>query len=83
MYCEQPYGLVENVIVTAAARSTGIGRVLMAAIDAVAVDRDCSKLMLLSNSKRLQAHEFFSKRGFDGSVKRGFVKYRRSLSPAP
>jgi N-acetylglutamate synthase-like GNAT family acetyltransferase len=69
MYREQPYGLVENVIVTASARSTGIGRALMAAIDAVAVDRDCSKLMPLSNSKRLKAHDFFSKCGFDGAVR--------------
>ena len=80
MYREQPYGLVENVIVTAAARSTGIGRALMEAINAAALEHDCSKLMLLSNSKRLKAHDFFSKCGFDGTSKRGFVKYRKVLN---
>ncbi len=83
MYREQPFGLVENVIVTAAARLKGVGRALMESINAAALERDCSKLMLLSNSKRLAAHDFFLKCGFDGINKRGFVKYRGAFMATP
>ena len=83
MYQEQPFGLIENVIVTAAARLKGVGRTLMEAINAVALERDCSKLMLLSHAQRLAAHDFFSKCGFDGTSKRGFVKYRRAFKTDP
>ena len=81
MYRAQPFGMVENVIVTAAARLMGVGRMLMEAINTVAAERDYSKLMLLSNAQRLAAHDFFTKCGFDGTSKKGFVKYRKTFQP--
>lgn len=43
---------------------------------------DCSKIMLLSSSDRIQAHMFFEHVGFIGSSKRGFVKYRSQFNIA-
>jgi GNAT superfamily N-acetyltransferase len=75
MYGFQPFGVVENVIVSPAARGAGVGAVLMDAIERAARDARCTKLMLLSSQSRSDAHQFFLRIGFDGERKRGFVKY--------
>jgi N-acetylglutamate synthase-like GNAT family acetyltransferase len=81
MFRHQPFGLLENIIVGAGTRTRGIGRALMAAIDAAAIDRDCSKLMLLSSAARPDAHRFFERCGYNSSAKKGFVRYRRLFMP--
>lgn len=75
MYGSQPYGVVENVIVRASRRSLGGGRGLLAEVERLARAAGCTKLMLLSTSTRSGAHAFFTRLGFDGERKRGFVKY--------
>jgi N-acetylglutamate synthase-like GNAT family acetyltransferase len=75
MYGFQPYGVVENVIVMPAARGQGLGAALMTSLEQRARAARCTKLMLLSTSSRLDAHAFFVRAGFDGELKRGFVKY--------
>ena len=75
MYGSQPYGLIENVVVQPGFRGTGIGGALFAELEAVARARGCTKLMLLSAATRADAHRFFTRCGFDGAKKRGFVKY--------
>jgi N-acetylglutamate synthase-like GNAT family acetyltransferase len=79
MYCRQPFAVLENVVVTATRRSSGIGTALLNAVEAAAVRADCSKLMLLSSAMRTDAHRFFASRGFDSQRKIGFVKYRGSF----
>lgn len=75
MYGFVPYGVIENVIVEEAVRGTGIGRALLGAVEEQARAARCTKLMLLSAVSRVAAHRFFSRLGFDGERKRGFVKY--------
>lgn len=75
MYGDQPFGTLENVVVAASARGRGVGGALMAAVERAARDARCTKLMLLSSSARGEAHAFFSRLGYDGERKRGFVKY--------
>jgi GNAT superfamily N-acetyltransferase len=75
MYGDQPFGVVENVMVLAAARRLGAGRALMDDIERVARAARCTKLMLLSSLSRTDAHAFFTRLGYDGARKRGFVKY--------
>lgn len=79
MFGFQPFAVVENVIVDEAQRGTGVGRQLIRAIEQRCIDKDCSKIMLLSSAHRTQAHAFFERAGFKGDSKRGFVKYRRDL----
>ncbi|WP_200916529.1 GNAT family N-acetyltransferase [Jeongeupia sp. HS-3] len=83
MFKSQPFAVVENVVVTAASRSVGVGRLLFAHIEAFCLAADCSKIMLLSSAERADAHRFFERAGFTGSTKRGFVKYRRHFSASP
>ncbi|HEY0710626.1 MAG TPA: GNAT family N-acetyltransferase [Polyangia bacterium] len=81
MYAFQPYAVVENVIVGATVRGRGAGRLLMAALEQTARAAQCTKLMLLSSLQRTDAHRFFEDLGFEGSKKRGFVKYLNRTPP--
>jgi N-acetylglutamate synthase-like GNAT family acetyltransferase len=78
MYGNQPYGLLENVVVTEGRRSHGIGSRMLRYVEELCRRHDCSKMMLLSADTRLEAHRFFERRGFSGT-KRGFVRYRRQF----
>ncbi len=79
MYGTQPFGVIENVVVAPAMRGRGLGRSLVLQIEQIAAHHDCSKLMLLSNRTRRDAHVFFQRGGFNGETKRAFVKYRRQF----
>lgn len=81
MYGFMAYGVVENLVVSAEARGTGGGRALLAEAERIARERHCTKLMLLSNVARREAHVFFAHMGYDGERKRGFVKYLNRAPP--
>jgi GNAT superfamily N-acetyltransferase len=81
MYGFHPYGVVENIIVAASALRRGGGRALMAEVESIARAARCTKLMLTSGLHRTDAHVFFTAIGFDGTKKRGFVKYLNRTQP--
>jgi len=80
MYRTQPFGVVENVIVTQAMRARGFGRLLLAHVERLASQHHCTKLMLLSSTTREAAHSFFRRCGFTSDTKHAFVKYRRQFA---
>lgn len=80
MYRRQPFGVVENVVVSRQSRGQGIGRDLFAHVEHLAFTHECTKLMLLSSAARPEAHAFFRSCGFTSDAKLGFVKYRRNFS---
>ncbi len=80
MFNLQPFAVVENVVVDTALRGQGVGRMLFQAIEDFCRDSHCSKIMLMSSASRTDAHRFFERTGYAGSVKRGFVKYRREFA---
>lgn len=80
MYRTQPFGVVENVIVTDAMRGRGIGRRLLSHVEQLASTHNCTKLMLLSSATREAAHAFFRRCGFSSETKNAFVKYRRQFT---
>jgi N-acetylglutamate synthase-like GNAT family acetyltransferase len=82
MFKEQPFAVVENIVVAPEYRGKGIGSALLARIESIALQRNCSKVMLLSSAARDEAHGFFQSLGYDGSAKRGFIKYRREFRSA-
>ncbi|WP_374565193.1 GNAT family N-acetyltransferase [Ideonella sp.] len=80
MFGRQPFAVIENIVVDAAHRGSGIGSRLLRHAESLCVDAGCSKIMLTSAAGRAEAHRFFEQQGFDGAAKRGFVKYRRQFA---
>jgi len=80
MYGSQPFAVIENVVVTQTRRGGGIGRLLLGHAERLALQHDCTKIMLLSGASRETAHSFFRGCGFSSDTKHAFVKYRRQFS---
>jgi N-acetylglutamate synthase-like GNAT family acetyltransferase len=76
MYGAQPFGVLENVVVSDAMRGRGVGRLLLRHAEKLLVAHDGTKLMLHSSVARESAHAFFRRCGFAGDRKLAFVKYR-------
>lgn len=72
----RPYGLIENVVVHPDHRRRGMGaRLLEHALD-LAWDAGCYKVMLQTGTQNAYTRDFYSRVGFDGGTKRGFVVHR-------
>jgi N-acetylglutamate synthase-like GNAT family acetyltransferase len=83
MFGNQPYGVLENVVIDEVYRRKGIGSCLLAHAEEVCRIRDCSKIMLMSTSTRESAHRFFERQGFFSANKLGFIKYRSQFRNSP
>lgn len=71
----RPFAVIENVIVAAHVRSSGVGRSLMAHAKENARLKDCYKVMLSTGVKRPQNLKFYEACGFVGD-KIGFqIRY--------
>ena len=75
MYGDQPFAVLENIVVDRDSRRQGAGFELMDFIKSFSKENRCTKIMLLSSSKRTEAHSFFEKCGYQGDLKRAFVNY--------
>lgn len=71
----KPYMVIENVIVSNECRRMGVGKMLMNYIDKVAIENECTYIMLLSRMHRKEAHLFYESVGFSGDAAKGFKKY--------
>ena len=68
----QPYLVVENLIVAEAYRRRGLGRLLLAELEARARQRDCFYVMLVSGAARVEARAFYLALGYTAAA--GFKK---------
>lgn len=75
MFGNQPFGLFEYFIVDQKFRRQGIGSKLTDHLIKVCRERKCTRIILLSNNSRKEAHAFYESKGFDCSGKVGYVKY--------
>lgn len=80
MYAGRPFAVFENLLVDEEFRGNGIGRALLREAERFCLSRNCSKMMLLSSTSRLAAHQLFEQVGFEGDRKRAFVKCRRQFA---
>ena len=69
-----PFAVVEYVVVDEAHRRQGIGKLLMDYVIAQAKEAGCYKIMLTSDKRRDEAHEFYRSLGFEASA-HGFRLY--------
>jgi GNAT superfamily N-acetyltransferase len=70
----RPFALVENVVVTAGHRRSGIGSTLLHAAVDLARQAGCYKVQLLSRDTRHGAHVFYEAVGFR-PVAQGYRRY--------
>ena len=80
MFDNQPFALVENVVVSVDYKREGIGKSMMDYIEALCLEQDCSKIMLQTSSENQVARDFYTAMGYDPEMKIGFIKYRRYFS---
>jgi ribosomal protein S18 acetylase RimI-like enzyme len=66
--------VVEDVIVDREQRRRGVGSMLMRAIEEQAVSRNCSYIMLVTDSTRVGAQGFYQSLGYHPGDYRGFKK---------
>lgn len=72
----RPFMLVENVVVAASRRRTGVASQLFEAVIDLAVREDCYKVQLISRSDRADAHAFYESCGFE-ALAEGYRRYFR------
>lgn len=77
MYQFRPYAVIENLIIAEEFRGQGLGRELLNHVEQFCMNRNCTKMMLMSSTKRIEAHNFFEKLGYNGTISKGFKKYIR------
>ncbi|MGZ3771657.1 MAG: GNAT family N-acetyltransferase [Bdellovibrio sp.] len=75
MYADQPFAVVENIVVDSPYQSNKVGTKLMDYLKVLCKSKKCTKIMLMSSSKRIEAHKFFEKCGYRSDLKKGFVNY--------
>jgi GNAT superfamily N-acetyltransferase len=66
-YTASPFALIENVVVTEAARGRGVGAKIIERCVALAREAGCYKVTLTSNKRRKDAHRFYEGLGFTAS----------------
>ncbi len=69
----RPFGVIEHVVTLASSRGRGYAQAVITHALALAWQRNCYKVMLLSGFNRPEAHKLYLKLGFDGDRERGFV----------
>ncbi|WP_151734876.1 GNAT family N-acetyltransferase ['Paenibacillus yunnanensis' Narsing Rao et al. 2020] len=72
--CRQ-FMVVENVVVSSRARRQGLGKQLMDRLEAMAHERDCSYIILVSGDKRKEAHVFYEALGYREEKVEGYRKH--------
>jgi GNAT superfamily N-acetyltransferase len=70
----RPFMVVENVVVAAAHRGKGIGKMLMLELERIALERGCAYAMLVSGFQRKEAHRFYDAMGYGPDRAKGFKK---------
>ncbi|QNB46223.1 GNAT family N-acetyltransferase [Thermanaerosceptrum fracticalcis] len=60
----RPVAYIGSMVVKEGLRSLGIGKMLMAKVEEIALIRNCLSIQLNSNKRRVRAHEFYRKLGY-------------------
>lgn len=70
----KPFMVAEDVIVDEQERRRGIGSQLMNAIEQKARERECGHILLVTETSRHDARQFYESLGYDPSKNKGFKK---------
>ncbi|MNE47984.1 aminoalkylphosphonic acid N-acetyltransferase [compost metagenome] len=70
-----PIAVIERVVTAPQLRGKGYGTALMRHAEETAASRGALKIMLSSNSSRVEAHRFYERLGYDGEGSKLYKKY--------
>jgi GNAT superfamily N-acetyltransferase len=70
----KPFMVVEDMIIDKTVRRQGIGSLLMNSIEERAKERGCCHLILVTDTDRYDARQFYESLGFDPEKNKGFKK---------
>jgi GNAT superfamily N-acetyltransferase len=77
LHLAQPNARLLALVVDEAIRSGGVGRQLLAAVEARARAAGCPSIELSSNKRRTRAHAFYEAQGYEANS----LKFYRRLDP--
>ncbi|MBC2581667.1 GNAT family N-acetyltransferase [Clostridium sp. DJ247] len=78
--CEELYGdcrpflVIENMIVDKNCRKKGIGKALFLEVERIANERNCTQIILVTETDRLDACSFYESVGFKPTANKGYKK---------
>lgn len=72
---QRPYALVENVITHPAYRNKGYASMLLSTAKAIAIDRSCYKIMLMTGAKNDGTLNFYRRAGYNSNDKTAFIQW--------
>jgi GNAT superfamily N-acetyltransferase len=78
--CEELYGdckpflVIENMIVDKNSRKKGTGKALISELEKLAKERDCTQIILVTETDRLDACGFYESVGFHPTANKGYKK---------
>lgn len=70
----KPFLVLENMIVDKEYRNQGVGKALISELEKVAADKDCTQIILVTESNRSDACEFYESVGYNPNSHKGFKK---------
>ncbi len=78
--CEELYGeckpflIIENMIVDKSCRKKGIGKALILELENRSRERECTQIILVTETNRLDACRFYESVGFHKTANKGYKK---------
>ncbi|WP_088186948.1 GNAT family N-acetyltransferase [Desulfosporosinus sp. FKA] len=78
--CEELYGdckpflVLENMIVDKEYRNQGVGKALISELEEIAATRNCSQVILVTESNRIDACKFYESAGYSPRTHNGYKK---------
>ena len=78
--CEELYGdckpflVLENMIVDINYRNKGLGKALITKLEEIATKKNCTQVLLITESNRIDACKFYESAGYSPQTHKGFKK---------
>ena len=70
----QPFMILENMVVDKQSRNKGIGKALIFELEKIAKEKDCTQILLITETNRIDACKFYESAGYNPNTHMGFKK---------
>lgn len=69
-----PFMVLENMIVHSKCRNKGVGKALLSELEKIAMHKNCTQIILVTESDRIDACKFYESAGYSPNTHKGFKK---------